>query len=174
MRLLLFCATLLMLACNTTTSNKTTTSEEKKSSVTLPYTAAFSSNWSTDISDEDLKTVLLTTKYWQDGNIKALVNLYDDTLTFDSWEGKNYTLTREDVETLWKPLRDSISKVEIRMEAWQKMYSIDKKEAIIATWYAETDTYKNGKVESFIYHEFNRIENGKIVSLSQFRRPFGK
>jgi ketosteroid isomerase-like protein len=118
--------------------------------------------------------VLLTYKYWQDGNINALVNTFGDTLSFESWEGKSYKLTHQDVETLWKPLRDSISKVDIRMEGWHKMYSTDKKQAFVATWYVETDTFKDGKVDSANYHDINMIQNGKIVWYSQYKRPFKK
>ncbi len=170
MKLLAVGFTFFLFACN----NSSATKEKVSADVKLPYTATYSSNWSTDISDNDLNTVLLTYKYWQDGNLKALINTFADTLNFESWEGVTYKLTHADVETLWKPLRDSMSKVEIRMDAWHKMYSTDKKQAFVVTWYVETDTYKNGKVDSANWHDVNLIENGKIVWYSQYRRPFKK
>jgi ketosteroid isomerase-like protein len=169
MKYFAFYMVLFLLACNNASNTK-----EKKLTRALPYTAAYSSNWSTNVSDKDLNTVLLTYKYWQDGNIKALANTFGDTLNFESWEGINYKLTHQDVETLWKPLRDSIDKVDIRMESWHKMYSTDKKQAFVVTWYVETDTFKNGKVDSANYHDINMIENGKIVWYSQYKRPFKK
>ncbi len=57
------------------------------------------------------------------------------------------------------------------MSAWHKMYSTDKKEALIVTWYDETDTYKNGKVDSAAYHDINGLKDGEIVYYGQFKRP---
>ena len=36
-----------------------------KPAVALPYTASYSSTWSTDVSDADLKTVMMSYKDWE-------------------------------------------------------------------------------------------------------------
>jgi hypothetical protein len=72
---------------------------------------------------------------------------------------------------MWGTYRDSLSSVAIDMQAWQKMYEPGKKEAYVVTWYKETDTYKTGKVDSGYYHDINKLENGKIVSFEQYKRP---
>jgi hypothetical protein len=51
------------------------------------------------------------------------------------------------------------------------MYSTDKKDGYIVTWYKEYDTYKNGKVDSAAFHDINQLKDGKIVWYSQYRRP---
>ncbi|MBS4063953.1 MAG: hypothetical protein KGZ74_05305 [Chitinophagaceae bacterium] len=174
MKLFVFCMAMFLFACNNATSTTETKDKVQASTVTLPYTASYSSSWSTEVSDEDLNTVLLSYKYWQDGDMNALINTFGDTLGFESWEGKSYRLTHKDVETLWKPFRDSLSKVDIRMEGWHKMYSTDKKQAFVVTWYVETDTYKDGRVDSASWHDINMLDKGKIVWYSQYRRPFKK
>jgi hypothetical protein len=57
------------------------------------------------------------------------------------------------------------------MTAWNKMYSTDKNEGFVVTWYDETDTYKNGKVDSASYQDINMMKDGKIIYYSQYKRP---
>ena len=72
---------------------------------------------------------------------------------------------------VWTKTRDSLSSVSIDMEAWQKSYEPDKKDAAILAWYKEIDTYKTGKVDSAYYHDINGIKDGKIAFYSQYKRP---
>jgi hypothetical protein len=51
------------------------------------------------------------------------------------------------------------------------MYEPDKKEGYVVAWYKETDTYKNGKVDSAYYHDINQVKDGKIVWYAQYKRP---
>ncbi len=71
---------------------------------------------------------------------------------------------------MWKTYRDSLSSVSIEMEAWQKMYATDQKQGHVVTWYKEIDTYKTGKVDSGYYHDINRVKDGKITYLEQYKR----
>ncbi|ANE49277.1 hypothetical protein [Flavisolibacter tropicus] len=137
----------------------------------LPYKASYSSSWSTDVTDADLKMVLMTYKNWADGNMKGLGAGMADTVEYDNANGKHYRLSNADLMKMWTTSRDSLSSIVIDMEAWQKMYSTDKKEGHIVTWYKETDTYKTGKVDSAYFQDINRLKNGKIVWYAQYKRP---
>ena len=145
-------------ATTTSTADSTT-----KSPVDLPYTASYSSSWSTDVSDADLKMVLMTYKDWADNNISGLESAMADTVTWEMSSGDHKKLSKADLMKMWTTTRDSLSSVKIDMGAWQKMYSTDKKDAFIVTWYDETDTYKTGKVDSASYHDINLVKNGKII-----------
>ena len=136
----------------------------------LPYTATYSSSWSTDVSDADLKTVLITYKDWGDGNMSGLSAAMGDTVVVDMSNGDHLTLSNAALMKMWGTNRDSLSSVKIDMAGWHKMYSTDKKDAYIVTWYDETDTYKNGKVDSATYHDINQVKDGKIVWYSQYKR----
>ena len=137
----------------------------------LPYTASYSSSWSQDVSDADLKTVLLSYKNWADGNLSELSKEMGDTVTVDMSNGNHFVKTNADLMKFWGTSRDSLSSVKIDMVAWNKMYSTDKKDAFIVTWYDETDTYKTGKVDSAAYHDINLVKDGKIVWFAQYKRP---
>src|SRR5262245_15656260 len=122
---------LLLFACGsseTKTTAESTTAAGEKSTVDLPYTAAYSSQWSTDVSDADLKTVLMSYKDWEDGNMSGLSKAMADTIVVDMSTGDHLTKSNADLMTLWTTYRDSLSSVKITMQGWHKMYSTDKKE----------------------------------------------
>ena len=145
--------------------------EKMTSPVDLPYTATYGSNWTTDVSDADLKTVLMSYKNWADGNISGLLKAMGDTVTIDMTNGDHLVKTNAELMKTWTTNRDSLSSVKIEMVAWHKMYSTDKKQTFVVTWYDETDTYKNGKVDSASYHDINGLKDGKISYYGQFKRP---
>jgi ketosteroid isomerase-like protein len=169
------CGTIL-LSCNNdkvkpSTTGTATADSTAKSTVDLPYTASYSSSWSTDVSDADLKMVLMTYKNWADGNISGLASAMADTVTVDMATGDHMKLPLAELTKFWGTYRDSLSSVKIDMAGWQKMYATDKKTGFIVTWYDETDTYKNGKVDSAAYHDINQVKEGKIVYYSTYKRP---
>lgn len=143
----------------------------EKSTVTLPYTASYSSSWSQDVSDADLKMVLQTYKDWEANNITGLRSAFGDSLTVDMTDGTHLDKKADDIVKIFTSFRDSLSSVKIDMAAWNKMYSTDKKTGVVATWYDETDTFKSGKIDSASYHDINIVKDGKIVSYSQYKRP---
>jgi ketosteroid isomerase-like protein len=174
--LLCFCLGTFLLSCNDDKDKEKTDTDTKmdnstKSTVDLPYTASYSSSWSTDVSDADLKMVLTTYKDWTDNNMSGLNNVMGDTVVFDMNSGDHKVLIKADLLKMWTTFRDSLSSVKIDMAGWHKMYSTDKKTAFIVTWYDETDTYKTGKVDSAAYHDINQVKDGKIVYYSQYKRP---
>ena len=170
-----FCFATFLVSCGSheekTAATTSSTDSTAKSTVDLPYTPTYSSSWSNDVSDADLKMVLTTYKDCADNNMSGLGNSMADTVNLDMSSGDHKKLTRADLTKLWSTYRDSLSSVKIDMAGWNKMYSTDKKEGYIVTWYDETDTYKTGKVDSASYHDINQVKDGKIVWYSQYKRP---
>ena len=176
MKKIIFCFSLsvFLFSCNNDEKKDettTTTSNTDKPAVDLPYTASYSSSWSTDVSDADLKMVLMSYKDWADGNMKGLESAIGDSIAVDFSSGGHFSGLKADLMKTWSTLRDSLSSVAIDMGGWHKMYSTDKKDGFIVTWYKEIDTYKIGKVDSAWYHDINMVKNGKITWYSQYKRP---
>lgn len=174
---LCFCSAGFLLSCNNekeTPAAGETTAVTEKSTVELPYTASYTSNWSTDVSDADLKTVLMTYKDWGDGNMSGLESALADSVSVDMSTGDHFNLSKAGLVKMWSTYRDSLSAVKIDMQGWQKMYATDKKETYIVTWYDETDTYKNGKVDAGSFHDINQLKDGKLVYYAQYKRPIKK
>lgn len=162
------------LACNNAKVESTATGPSDStatSAVDLPYTAAYSSNFSTDVSDADLKMVLMTYKDWENGNVNGVASALGDTVAVDFSNGDHIRMSRAEVAKIFSNFRDSLSSVKIDMQAWQKMYATNKKEGYIVTWYDETDTFKDGRVDSASYHDINQVKDGKIVWYAQYKRP---
>lgn len=171
---LCFCSAGFLLSCNSEKEKPAapeTTTTAEKSTLELPYTASYTSSWSTDVSDADLKTVLMTYKDWADGNMSGVAAALADTTSVDFSTGDHVKGPKADIVKMFTTYRDSLSSVKIDMQGWQKMYATDKKETYIVTWYDETDTYKNGKVDSGSYHDINQLKDGKIIYYGQYKRP---
>jgi ketosteroid isomerase-like protein len=175
---LCFSATIFLLSCKNekekTEAATDTKTVAEASTVELPYKASYSSNFTTDVSDADLKMVLTSYTDWSSGNIDGLIGSMSDSVYYDAADGKSYHLSKPDLKKMWSGYRDSLSSVTIDMYGWHKMYAADKKEGHVVTWYKEIDTYKNGKVDSATYHDINGIKDGKIVWYSSMKRPFKK
>lgn len=173
--LLCLCIGAFLWSCNSdkdkTAATATNTDNTNKSAVDLPYKASYSSSFSTDVSDADLKTTLMSYKDWADGNMTGVARAMGDTVNVDMSTGEHLKASNADLMKRWGTYRDSLSSVKIDMAAWQKMYSTDKKETFVVTWYDETDTYKTGKVDSATYHDINQLKDGKIIWYSQYKRP---
>ncbi|MBI2729895.1 MAG: hypothetical protein HYX40_03940, partial [Sphingobacteriales bacterium] len=135
-------AMLLVIACNDSPPKQEAAkaAPDEKPTVDLPYKASYSSSWTQEVSDVDLKMVLQTYKDWETGNISAVVAAFGDTLTWDMADGTRKKLTHAEASKTMGAFRDSLSSVRIDMGAWNKMHSTDKKSDVIVTWYDEFDT----------------------------------
>src|SRR4030095_6776529 len=171
---LCLCFAMFLFSCNDSKTESASTSADttaKTAMTDLPYTASYSSNFTDNVSDADLKMVLMTYKDWADGNISNLANSMGDSVNVEFNTGDHFHGTKADLMKIWNKTRDSLSSVTIEMEAWKKLYAPNKKDEAILTWYKELDTYKTGKVDSAFYHAINGIKDGKINFYSQYKRP---
>lgn len=133
------------------------------SSVSFPYTAEYSSKFSIG-KDSNSLMVLNNYKAWEAGDMEAFKSTLSDSFTVYFADGGKFSGTRDSAMTLASAFRDSISKVELKIDAWVPLHSEDKNEDWVSVWYKETDTYKNGKVDSAYYHDDNLLDkNGKIM-----------
>jgi len=143
-------------------------------SVTLPYTAGYSAQWTDDVSDNDLLTVLNSYKYWESGDMAGIKTTLADSVEFNGWDGTQYKGLNTGLLKMWTTSRDSMSSVKITIDVWRKMHSVDKKEDYISVWYKEIDTYKTGKVDSAYFQDDNGVKNGKINWYSQHKQYLKK
>lgn len=133
------------------------------SSVTFPYTAEYSSKFSIG-KDSNSLMVLSNYKAWEAGDMEAFKSTLSDSFTIYFADGGKFSGTRDSATYYASQYRDSILKVELKIDAWVPLHSEDKNEDWVSVWYKETDTYKNGKVDSAYYHDDNLLDkNGKIM-----------
>lgn len=144
---------------------------ENKSSVDLPYTAGYTANWDANVSDEDVKTVLDSYKFWSENELDKLMGVMADTVTVDFASGLHAVHSNADLRKTWASHRDSLSSIRITMDSWHKMHATDKGDSYVVVWYNEYDTYKDGHVDSAAFHDINQLKGGKISWYSTYKRP---
>ncbi len=138
--------------------------------IVFPYQPLYSSNFNNDVSDKDLLTVLNSYKLWENGFMADLADVYADTVTFISPDGREYIGTKAGLLEQWTKKRDSIKTIQVQVIAWTKLHEPAKGDNFIDVWYRETNTYKNGKKEVANYADRKQLVNGKIIWYSQYRQ----
>jgi len=167
--LFVFWLTLLYAACTGTTSTSGS-GNTTGSAIALPYTAGYSSSFSIG-SDSSVANVLNNYKAWENGDMEALKNTLADSVSANFSNGFKFNTTRDSAMKMAALYRDSLSKVEIKMDAWIPLHAKDKNDNWVSVWYTEIDTYKTGKVDSAYYQDDNLIDkNGKIVYTDSHKR----
>ena len=141
--------------------------------VTLPYTAAYSSNFVPG-KQTDVATVLESYKAWETGDMKALKATFSDTTSMTFPDGTTVKLTADSMATMAGKYRDSLSKVVLTFDAWTSNHSVDKNQDWVNVWYKEVDSYKTGKVDSTYYEDDNQVKDGKIVWTSSHSQHYKK
>ncbi len=159
-----------VVACNPKSENKTTASATATSSVVLPYTASYSTDFNNNVSDSELLTVLNSYKAWENGDMKALRATMNDSAYINSADGFQFKGLTDSLMNVWTKVRDSLSSVKITMDVWLKNHSVKDSSNYINVWYKEIDTYKNGKVDSANYEDDNGLKDGKIIWFSQHKQ----
>jgi hypothetical protein len=146
-------------------SSKTTAADSTTATVTLPYTAVYSSDFVPG-KQSDVVTVLNNYKAWETNDMASMKSTYGDSVQLYFPSGFSFTGTTDSLMTIATKYRDSLSGVKLVFYAWTSNHSVDKNEDWVNVWYKETDTYKTGKIDSTIYEDDNRLNNGKIVWVS--------
>jgi hypothetical protein len=169
-----FFASLVFVACNTGAPKVAGADTTATSNIAFPYTPNYNSNWSYDVSDADLLTVLNSYKDWENGDLTALRSTLADSVSWTSNFGLQFDGTADSLIKFWQPHRDSLSSVSISMDAWVKNHSLKDSADYITVWYKEIDTYKTGHVDSANFADINHVEGGKVAWIGQYRQELKK
>ena len=162
-------------ACNPKSdSNTTTAPATTASTISLPYTAMYTTEFNNNVSDSDLLTVLNSYKYWEQGDMKALRTTMGDSMYADMADGYHFKGLADSIMRVWGKYRDSLSSVKITMDVWLKNHSVKDSANYINVWYKEIDTFKNGKVDSANYEDDNGMKDGKIIWLNSHKQKLKK
>ena len=134
---------------------------------TLPYTAAYSSNFK--IADPSYAAKVLT--LWKDFESNTLdkhTDMFADTVTMLLAEGAPVKGKAENLAGA-KAYRSSLKSYKVTVEAWTSLKSVDRNEISVGIWGVEEVTDKDGKQSTHRIHEvwgFNK--DGKISLMMQY------
>jgi hypothetical protein len=174
--LYLFAAIALFASCKSGTSSdgaaaKTDSAAVKKDSLPMAYKASYSSSFTISDNAKNVQLVLQSYKDYEDNTLKNGSAYLGDTVTMDFSNGKHVMAPRDGMIKEWQNFRDSLSSVKLDIVAVTNLHSTDKNADWVGVWYKETDTYKNGKVDSAFYQDDNMMVKGKLAYISSKRRP---
>jgi hypothetical protein len=158
---------------STTQTKEKTKSSPKTQTLTYPYTAEYSSNFTVG-NPNHAKLVLDIWKAWDDNAIDRYADQYADTITGTFPDG-TVLKGKEAYLSASRKMRSTFSTVKSSVEAWMPLLSNDRKENWVAVWGREEDTDKSGQTQTTMIHEIWRINrDGKIDYYQQYASKMPK
>ncbi len=168
--LYLFAVIALLASCK----NETKTTAAKTDSATMIYKASYSSSFAISDSAKNVQAVLQSYKDWEDNKLANAPAYFADTVAWNFSDGSKYSMKRDSMVHFVQKFRDSLSSSKIDMVSVVNLHSIDKNEDWVSVWYKQTDTHKDGKVDSAFYNDVNHIKKGKIDYWTSMRQALKK
>jgi len=165
---LLIAAAALFTACNTGTAS--TDAKDSKPSVTLPYTAGYSSSF--EMGNPEYSATILTGSWkdWENNKLDNMKSWAADTIVaFQSDETMIQGV--DSLMAKWTRARAKYTSVIDTIDAVMPVYSTDKKENWVLVWATEINTKADGTKDTVAVMETWRInKDGKADLLLQFDR----
>lgn len=159
------------LSCNSKYQTKDdTTASKTESSISLPYEASYTTDFTKNVPDSELLVVLNSYKAWENGDMNALRATMGDSMIVNGSNGYKFAGLTDSLMKYLQSARDSLSSVKITMEVWLKNHSVKDSNNYINVWYKEIDTYKSGKIDSAGFEDDNGLRNGKIAWYSSHKQ----
>lgn len=164
-------STLIVAACN---NQKTTTASGAetgiKKTVTLPYTAAYSSSFEMGNPEHTATILQGSWKDWEENKLDNMKNWMADTIV--AFNSSNIMVKGVDsMMAMWKRDRAAYSSVIDTVDASIALRSTDKKENWVLVWAREIDTKPDGTKDTVALMETWRInKDGKADYLLQYDR----
>ena len=172
--LLLATGSFLITACNNEKKEAANTEPAAKKSVTLPYTALYSSSF--EMGNPEYTATILqgSWKDWEENKLDNMKNWMADTIVAFQSDNK-MIMGLDSMMARWKRGRAEYSSVIDTVHAAFAVYSTDKKENWVLVWANEIGTKLDGKKDTVAIMETWRInKDGKADMLLQYDRATRK
>lgn len=176
-RNLLFACLFILVSCNSNQPAQTEPAKPASDSVVAvqeinsPYAIGYSSKFVMG-NPKYAENILTLWKDYDNGTLSAHKDLLADSMVAYLGNGSMMHASRDSVVAGIQRHRNTMTTAVDRVDAVMAVKSTDKNEDWVLIWGLETDTYKNGKVDSVNLQETWRInKDGKADLLFQFTRP---
>ena len=167
-------ATVFLFSC--TDEKKTDESAEKveatksAATVTYPYTANYSSDFSVGDPNHS-KMVLDLYKMWEENRIDDMKALLADSVAIDFPDGNKFgDNTADSMMNMARQFRKQLSSIKINLDGWMAVRSNDKKEDFVLVWSRDYSTDLSGKTDSSRVHAYFLIKDNKIRLWSEYQQ----
>ena len=150
----------------------------KMRDIQSPYTIMYSSKFVID-EPKNAETLLAMWKSYDDGNLSTSKDMIADTIEVHFPDGGMMRGSRDSIIAAVQAHRNSFASAVDKVHAVMAVKSTDKNEHWVLIWGQETDTHKNGKIDSVELQETWKFDdNGKASLLYQYsavpRAPMAK
>ena len=174
---LLFASLFILVSCNSSqpaqpeAATKPASDSMAVQSINSPYDITYSSKFVMG-NPKHAENVLTLWKDFDNGNLSAHKDIFADSVEVILGSGAHMHATRDSVVAAIQKYRNTLASAVDRVAAVMAVRSTDKNEEWVLVWGTETDTYKNGKIDSVDLQETWRInKDGKADFLMQYARP---
>ena len=173
---LLFACLFILVSCNSNQPAQTEAAKPASDSVAVqnissPYDIQYSSKFILG-NPKYAENILTLWKDFDNGTMSAHKDFFADSVMALQGGGFRVHASRDSVIAAIQKHRNSLASVVDRVDAVMAVKSTDKNEDWVLIWGMETDTYKNGKIDSVNLQETWRInKDGKADLLMQYMRP---
>ncbi|GGB18357.1 hypothetical protein GCM10011511_47730 [Puia dinghuensis] len=139
-----------------------------------PYQIAYSSKFVID-DNKNAESVLKLWKVYDNGDLSAGKDLIADSIRIYLGDGTEMRGSRDSMTAAVQAFRNSFAAAVSRVDAVMAVKSTDKNEHWALIWGTETDTHKDGKIDSTDLQETWRFnKDGKADVVYQYARPLGR
>lgn len=139
--------------------------------INSPYDIKYSSKFVMG-NPKYAEDVLTLWKDYDNGNLAAHKDFFADSVEVILGSGARIHSSRDSVIAAVQKYRNSLAAAVDRVDAVMAVRSTDKNQDWVLVWGMETDTYKNGKIDSVDLQETWRInKDGKADFFMQYARP---
>lgn len=120
---------------------------------------------------KNAESLLAIWKSYDNGDLSVTKDMFADTIEAAMGDGSMMRGSRDSIIATVQTFRNSFKSAVDRVDAVMAVKSTDKNEHWVLIWGTETDTYKNGKVDSTHLQETWRFnQDGKANFVLQYRR----
>ena len=165
-------ASTFLFACNNekkTNEASGQTEEKKETSITYPYKAMYSSDFSMGDPNHS-KMVLDLYKMWEDNKLDEMKTLLADSVSIDFSDGNKFIGTADSMVSFARQFRSGLASVKVGIDGWMPIHVNDTKEDYVLVWSRDYNTDNTGKVDSARGHAYFQIINNKIRSWSEYQQ----
>lgn len=135
----------------------------------LPYPVTQTPDWEKG-PIENVAIAMNALKAYETNDSNAMREYFADSVEFHV-DGYSFEGTRDSFLLMLQNHRNDYSNVVFRMHDYESVKSKARNEEWVGLWYTETNTHKNGKVDSSFVMDDIQIKNGKVWEIdSKMRR----
>jgi len=121
---------------------------------------------------KNAESLLAIWKAYDNGDLSVTKDLFGDSIEANMGNGAIMRTSRDSTLAMVQAFRNSLKNSVSQVDAIMAVKSIDRNEHWALIWGTETDTYKNGKIDSTYLQETWRFnKDGKADLMYQYRRP---